>query len=487
VTTDSANEMPVVSVLEWPDFSLDQYDEVIAALGYRDDESEPGGIYHTVASGDGVYIVDVWKSPDVLAEFAETRLGPVLASLQIPPPARQNVYPVHNLIIPPGALDAAPAGALRALFFIPDATAEQYEQIIRDLDAAGLTHPAGRILHVAAPSGDGWFVMDLWESQEAFESFGQTLMPLIAKSGMRIDVPPVVTPLHNTLHQPADERSKDIAAGRYTGSRAGNPAGTNEKAMTHAAFAAPVLPGKEAQADSFFAELQGSRNADFNASRRRLGIREISYRQVTPQGMIVIVTIEGDDPAEALSRLARENDDFTSWFVQQVKEIHGLDLTEPLPSTPTVIVDSGSEQERNKHVVQRFFDEVINRHDVSALTSLAGPGYLNYIAVRPEPFTLDEVYAPLQMFFDAFPDMHHHLEETVAENDLVTTKWTITATHTGAFQGIPPTGRAVSLKGISLYRLADGKIIEDYPGFSPLDILAQIGVIPLPEAQEQPV
>jgi predicted ester cyclase len=247
------------------------------------------------------------------------------------------------------------------------------------------------------------------------------------------------------------------------------------------AFAAPVIPGKEAQADAFFEALRGPRNAEFRAVRRRLGIRERSYAQRSPQGYIVIITVEGENPAEAFSHIADGTDEYTEWFVQQVKDIHGLDLSQPLPPLSELIVDSGDERERNKEVVHRFQTEVINNHNVAALHDLAGPGYLNYIAVRPEPFTLAEVDEPLQMFFDAFPDMTHHAEMIVAEDDLVAVKYTITATHKGAFQGIPPTGRQITVNGTAVYRLKYGKIVEDYPGFSPLDLLQQIGA-PAPVA-----
>ncbi|HZS93156.1 MAG TPA: ester cyclase [Chloroflexota bacterium] len=476
MTEDAAQTNgPVVIAQVWPGFDINRYDAVIEALEYRNQEAEPGGIYHTAADEGGVSVVDVWKSAGRAQDLVEHRLGPVLARLEIPPPPVQHVYPAHNLVIPPGPLNAAPPGAVRVIFDIPGCTADQYDQVIRDLDAAGLTHPAGRILHVAAPTDNGWMVMDIWESAPAFEAITPTLMPFLAKAGVRTDVPPTITALHNTLAQPRQERDADIAAGKYQGP-------LMQPSTTSMAFTAPVLPGKEQQAEEFFAQIRGPRRAEFDASRRRLGVRERTYRQATPHGTFVIVTLEGDDATGAFAQIAQQNDDFTRWFVRQVAEIHGLDLTQPLPPFPDLIVDTGSEEERNKAVVQQFLDNVLNNHDVSALAPLAGPGYLNYIAVRPEPFALDEVYGPLQMFFDAFPDMRHETKAVVAEGDMVAVQYTINATHSGAFQDIPPTGRPVTINGISLYRVRDGKIVEDYPGFSPLDLLQQIGVIPMPEA-----
>jgi hypothetical protein len=111
--------------------------------------------------------------------------------------------------------------------------------------------------------------------------------------------------------------------------------------MAFQVVAIPVLPGKSEQLDSFVGQLNGERKRDFQESRRRLGIRERAFRQRTPQGEVVILAIEGDDPMGAFSRFGAGSDEFTRWFVQQVREIHGLDLTQPPPGPPpTLMVDS---------------------------------------------------------------------------------------------------------------------------------------------------
>lgn len=79
-----------------------------------------------------------------------------------------------------------------------DGTLAQYDQVIQELEATGHGNPPGRLSHVAARKGDGYLVVDVWESQEAFERFGQTLGPLLEKAGGRI-APPQVYPVHNTI------------------------------------------------------------------------------------------------------------------------------------------------------------------------------------------------------------------------------------------------------------------------------------------------
>ncbi|MBI4493202.1 MAG: hypothetical protein HY690_10470 [Chloroflexi bacterium] len=111
--------------------------------------------------------------------------------------------------------------------------------------------------------------------------------------------------------------------------------------MALMAIVVPILPGKTAQWRRFADELRGPRHADYAASRRHLGVRERAFFQSTPQGDLVIVTLEGDDPVGAFQRFAASNDEFTRWFVQQVKEIHDFDLTQPPPGPmPELAIDS---------------------------------------------------------------------------------------------------------------------------------------------------
>ena len=75
----------------------------------------------------------------------------------------------------------------------PDFTAKDYDQVWEDLEAEGQSNPQGLISHVgfAKPEG-GWMVVDIWESQQAFEEFGKTLIPIIQKTGINVPQPQIV-------------------------------------------------------------------------------------------------------------------------------------------------------------------------------------------------------------------------------------------------------------------------------------------------------
>ncbi len=88
--------------------------------------------------------------------------------------------------------------AIAVLFEVPGATQEQYDEVVQKLEDAGEGMPAGRLYHVAGPTEHGWRVVDVWDSQEQFERFGQTLMPLAKESGLP-EFEPAFWPVHNLI------------------------------------------------------------------------------------------------------------------------------------------------------------------------------------------------------------------------------------------------------------------------------------------------
>ena len=106
--------------------------------------------------------------------------------------------------------------------------------------------------------------------------------------------------------------------------------------MALMAVAFPILPGKTDDWRKFIGELNGSRRAEFVASRKTVGVRERTFLQPTPMGDMVIVTLEGDNPGRSFGQFVSSTDPFTRWFLEQVKEVHGVDLAHaaagPMPA-----------------------------------------------------------------------------------------------------------------------------------------------------------
>jgi hypothetical protein len=86
-----------------------------------------------------------------------------------------------------------------AIYFHPKSlSAAQYDEAIRELDAAGAGHPAGRTHHSCfGPDGD-LMVYEVWDSRQAFEAYGSVLMPILGKAGIDPGTPDVM-PLHNLI------------------------------------------------------------------------------------------------------------------------------------------------------------------------------------------------------------------------------------------------------------------------------------------------
>ena len=82
--------------------------------------------------------------------------------------------------------------------FTPKMTAAQYDECMKQLNAAGASAPAGRLYHACYGAGDRLRVFDVWESTESFEQFGQTLMPIL--QGIGIDPgTPEITEVRNIV------------------------------------------------------------------------------------------------------------------------------------------------------------------------------------------------------------------------------------------------------------------------------------------------
>ena len=80
--------------------------------------------------------------------------------------------------------------------------------------------------------------------------------------------------------------------------------------------------------------------------------------------------------------------------------------------------------------------------------------------------------------YTAFPDLNWIIEDMIAEGDKVVVRFRASGTQKGAFQGIPPTGRQIIMTGAAIYRIAGGKIAEDWAIMDALSIMRQLGVIP---------
>ena len=96
------------------------------------------------------------------------------------------------------------------VYFNPESmSAGQYDDVIQRLDEAGTGAPAGRLYHACFGADDKLQVFDIWESQEAFDAFGQILMPILADVGLDPGQP-MVEPVHHLI--PGSEAATEDGA-----------------------------------------------------------------------------------------------------------------------------------------------------------------------------------------------------------------------------------------------------------------------------------
>ncbi len=139
-----------------------------------------------------------------------------------------------------------------------------------------------------------------------------------------------------------------------------------------------------------------------------------------------------------------------------------------------------STTEGNKAQFLRTYEELFNKGNVAIADELVTPDFLNHEAPTGMDRGPESMRYAVIMLRTAFPDLHFTIEELVAEGDIVTGRLTMTGTHQGPFQGIPPTGRSFQEAQMHFVRFRDGKAIEHRAVRDDLGMMQQLGVIPVP-------
>ena len=148
--------------------------------------------------------------------------------------------------------------------------------------------------------------------------------------------------------------------------------------------------------------------------------------------------------------------------------------------TPSQPSDAGS-VEHNKAASRRWI-EVFNERDDAGEADVRAQDYVAYAPASLEPAPLDgEAWTRfLAGFVEGFPDLQITVEDAVGEGDLVAQRVHFEGTHTGEFQGLPPTHRRVSFSGLELNRFVDGRVAEHWFQLDSLTLLQQLGLVVVP-------
>ena len=134
--------------------------------------------------------------------------------------------------------------------------------------------------------------------------------------------------------------------------------------------------------------------------------------------------------------------------------------------------------EHHKGVFRRFND-MMNRHDTSAMTGVLHERFIDHNCMSPEPLGRTACIATIKAFLDAFPDLYFQTEELLAEGNRVTSRWTATGVFNGPdFFGHATTGKPAKFGGIEIVTVEGDWIVERHIEFNAYLMLKQVGLMP---------
>jgi steroid delta-isomerase-like uncharacterized protein len=134
--------------------------------------------------------------------------------------------------------------------------------------------------------------------------------------------------------------------------------------------------------------------------------------------------------------------------------------------------------EQNKDLISRFYDEVMNTGDLDRIPELCAEDVVDHEAPPEIPKGIEGVRIFIQMFREAFPDIHVTVEDVLEEGDRVAARSRVTGTHEGEFMGVPGTGKRVDVEVMDFIRVADGKCAEHWGVTDNMTLMQQIGAVP---------
>src|SRR4051812_11078744 len=138
--------------------------------------------------------------------------------------------------------------------------------------------------------------------------------------------------------------------------------------------------------------------------------------------------------------------------------------------------------EENKVLSRRVIEELFNAGNLDVANELIAQDHVHHDpAMREEGHGIEDFKQFAAMYRSAFPDVHIEIEDQIAEGDKVVSRWVAQGTHEGELIGIAPTGNRVTVAGMTIDRIADGKVAETWDNYDALGMMQQLGVIPSPE------
>jgi steroid delta-isomerase-like uncharacterized protein len=135
---------------------------------------------------------------------------------------------------------------------------------------------------------------------------------------------------------------------------------------------------------------------------------------------------------------------------------------------------AGEVEERNKAIARTVLEEILGQGRFEKYESLHSPDLVVHGSTRDVGRAEDR--ESTQGWRQAFPDLRITIDKIIAEGDLVAVRFIGEGTNTGASDRLPATGKRVRIPGMSIFRIVDGKIVEEWTSFDQLDFMRQLGL-----------
>jgi predicted ester cyclase len=134
---------------------------------------------------------------------------------------------------------------------------------------------------------------------------------------------------------------------------------------------------------------------------------------------------------------------------------------------------------QNKQLVEEFISALFTNGDLTAVDRYLDPEFINHDPPLPgSPDGPEGMRQAAELFRQAFPDWRSDVQHVIAEGDLLVEHFIAHGTHRGSVMGETPTGQHVVLRGINIFRIVDGKIVERWGRLDDLGLMQQLGLAP---------
>jgi steroid delta-isomerase-like uncharacterized protein len=132
----------------------------------------------------------------------------------------------------------------------------------------------------------------------------------------------------------------------------------------------------------------------------------------------------------------------------------------------------------NKAIVRRLYEEVWNKRKLEVINEIISPSHalqapnISGSSIGPVAYRRN-----VSRFLAGYPDLHWTIVDIIAEKDKVVACWTISGTHKGDYMGVPATNKKVSVDGMTIHHIANGKIMDSYSNWDALGMMRQLGAV----------